>query len=47
MRVHIFGAMSSSGCSNLALKTTSKDGENEFEGEAVACVENSFYVDVG
>ena len=35
MRVHLFGATSSPGCSNLALKATSRDGKEEF-GEAAA-----------
>ena len=47
MRVHLFGATSSPGCSNLALKTTSKDGKAEFGEEAAAFLENSFYVDDG
>lgn len=47
MKVHLFGATSSPGCSNLALKTTAKDGEAEFGTEAAAFVENSFYIDDG
>ena len=45
MRVHLFGATSSPGCCNLALKMTSKDGKDEFGAEAAAFLENSFYVD--
>ncbi len=47
MRVHLFGATSSPGCSNLALKIMAKDGEAEFGTETDAFVENSFYVDDG
>ena len=47
MRLHLFGATSSPGCSNLTLKTTAKDAEAEFGTETAAFVENSFYVDDG
>ena len=47
MRVRLFGATSSPGCSNLALKTTAKAGEEEFGTDATSFVENSFYVDDG
>lgn len=47
MGVHLFGAMSSPGCSNQALKTTAKDSEDEFGTEAATFVEHSFYVDHG
>jgi hypothetical protein len=47
MKVHLFGATSSPGCSNLALKTTAKDGEADFGTAAATFVENGFYVDDG
>lgn len=47
MRVHHFGATPSPGCSNLTLKTTTKDGKEEFGEEAAAFLENSLYVDDG
>ena len=47
MRVHLFGATSSPGWSNLALKTTSRHGKEEFGEEAAVFLENSFYVDDG
>ena len=47
MEIHLFGATSSPVCSNLALKTTAKDGKAQFGTEAAAFVEKGFYVDDG
>lgn len=47
MTLHLFGATSSPGCANFALKTTAKDFEDQFGREAVNFVRNNFYVDDG
>ena len=47
MTVHLFGAVSSPGCSNFALKTTANDFEEECGNEAVEFVRHDFYVDDG
>jgi hypothetical protein len=45
MKVHLFGATSSPGCCNLALKATAEDNEKEFGSAAVTFLRNEFYVD--
>ena len=45
--VHLFGAVSSPGCSNFALKTTADDFEDECGNEAAEFVRHDFYVDDG
>ena len=43
--VHLFGAASSSGCSNYALKRTADDYEEECGAEAADTLRRNFYVD--
>ena len=45
MTVHLFGAGSSPGCSNFALKRTAEDGEIEFSARAAETLKKNFYVD--
>ena len=45
MAVHLFGAASSPGCSNYALKRTADDHEAEFGNEAADTLRRNFYVD--
>ncbi|KAK3755825.1 hypothetical protein QZH41_003462 [Actinostola sp. cb2023] len=47
MTVHLFGATSSPGCANFALKSTAKDHEDEYGGAAADFLRNDFYVDDG
>ena len=47
MTVHLFGATSSSGCANLALRTAADDGVNEFGVEAASFIKENLYVDDG
>ena len=45
MTVHLFGAGSSPGCSNFALKRTAEDGEREFGARAAEALKKNLYVD--
>lgn len=45
MTVHLFGAGSSPGYSNFALKRTAEDGEREFGAKAAETLRKNFYVD--
>ena len=45
--VHLFGATSSPGCANFALKTTADDHEAEFCTAAANILRNDFYMDDG
>ena len=45
MTVHLFGAGSSPGCSNFALKRTAEDGEKEFGARAAKPLKKNYYVD--
>ncbi len=47
MAVHLFGATSSPGCANVALKTTANDAELECGSRAAEFVRKNFYVDDG
>lgn len=47
MTVHRFGATSSPGCANLALRTAANDGVNEFGVEAASFIKENFFVDDG
>ena len=47
MTVHLFGATSSPGCANLALRTAADDGAHEFGVEAASFIKENFYVDGG
>ena len=47
MTVNLFGATSSPGCANLALRTAADDGVDEFGVEAASFIKENFYVDVG
>lgn len=47
MTVHLFGATSSPGCANFALKSTANDHEEEFGSVAADFLRNNFYVDDG
>lgn len=45
MTVHLFGAVSSPGCANCALKRAADDGEEQFGIGAAKTVTRGFYVD--
>lgn len=45
MTFHLFEAGSSPGCSNFALKHTTKDGEEECRVRAAETLKKNFYVD--
>ena len=45
MTVHLFGATSSPGCANFALKSTANDFEEEFGASAANFVRKDFYVE--
>ena len=45
--VHLFGAASSPGCSNFALKTTADDNEAAVGYAAAEFLRSNFYVDDG
>ena len=45
MTVHLFGAASSPGCSNFALKTTADDNERSLGSAPAEFVRHDFYVD--
>nr|XP_021322660.1 uncharacterized protein LOC108179640 [Danio rerio] len=47
MRVHLFGAASSPGCSNFGLKYLASQGHGSFSEEAIKFIQRSFYVDDG
>ena len=47
MTVHLFGATSSPGCANFALKKMASDYEGQCGSEAASFVKNDFYVDDG
>ena len=47
MTVHLFGATSSPGCANFALKSTANDHESELGSAAADFLRNDFYVDDG
>ena len=47
MTVHLFGAASSPGCSNFALKQTADDNEKDIGERAAEFLRNYFYVDDG
>lgn len=47
MTVHLFGATSSPGCANFALKQTANDYESEFGTATADLLRNNFYVDDG
>lgn len=47
MAVHLFGATSSPGCANFALKKTAQDSECELGSAAADFLRNDFYVDDG
>lgn len=47
MTVHLFGAGSSPGCANFALKRIATDHEEEFGQDAANFVRDNFYVDNG
>ncbi len=45
MLVHLFGAVSSPSCANLALRQTAKYNIDCFRSEVISTIENNFYVD--
>ena len=47
MTMHLFGATSSHGCANFALKSTANDHEGEFGSAAADFLRDDFYVDDG
>lgn len=47
MTVHLFGATSSPGCANFALKRTAQDNAREFGSATAEFLRNDFYVDDG
>ena len=47
MTVHLFGATSSPGCANYALKKLSADNKDEFQPDVCKFISDEFYVDDG
>ncbi|XP_053398193.1 uncharacterized protein LOC123532323 [Mercenaria mercenaria] len=47
MTVHLFGAVSSPGCANFALKQVASDYEVEFGSDVASFIKRDFYVDDG
>ncbi|KAK0146795.1 hypothetical protein N1851_013915 [Merluccius polli] len=47
MKVHLFGAASSPGCSNFGFKHLASQGLGKFSEESVKFIQRSFYVDDG
>ncbi|KAI2662001.1 Isoleucine--tRNA ligase [Labeo rohita] len=47
MKVHLFGAASSPGCSNFGLKYLVSQGQGKLSEESIKFIRRSFYVDVG
>lgn len=47
MKVHLFGAASSPGCSNFGLKHLASQGHGRFSEESIKFIQRSFYVDDG
>ncbi|XP_060081072.1 uncharacterized protein LOC132560423 [Ylistrum balloti] len=47
MSVHLFGASSSPGCANFALKQMASDNEEEFGSDIANFIKRDFYVDDG
>ena len=47
MKVHLFGAVSSPGCANFALKRTADDFEEVFGKKPAESVRDDLYVDAG
>ena len=47
MTIHLFGATSSQGCANFALKKTASDYEDQCGSGAADFVKKDFYVDDG
>ncbi|XP_076869830.1 uncharacterized protein LOC143521148 [Brachyhypopomus gauderio] len=47
MKVHLFGAASSPGCSNFGLKHLASQGHGRFSEESIKFIQNGFYVDDG
>ena len=45
MTVHLFGATSSPGCANLALRTAADDGASDLGVDAASFIKENFYVD--
>lgn len=47
IRVHLFGAASSPGCSNFGLKHLALQGHGKFSKKPINSIQRSFYVDDG
>ena len=47
LKVHLFGAVSSSACANFGLKRAADDGETEFGKKVADFIRNDFYMDDG
>ncbi|KAK3545764.1 hypothetical protein QTP70_011831, partial [Hemibagrus guttatus] len=47
MRVHLFGAASSPGCSNFGLKHLASQGHGQFSEDTIRFIQRNFYVDDG
>ncbi|KAL7849158.1 hypothetical protein SRHO_G00207810 [Serrasalmus rhombeus] len=47
MKVHLFGAASSPGCANYALKHIAAEGEGCFSDDTIKFIQRNFYVDDG
>ena len=45
MGVHVLGGVSSSSCSNYALRKTASDNQDEFGNDAAETLRKNFYVD--
>ncbi len=47
MSSHLFGAISSTGCPNVALRKTADDYEKDYGTEAANFIRGNFYIDDG
>ena len=45
MEVHIFGAISSPSCANLALQRVADDNHHKYDEETLSTIRHNFYVD--
>lgn len=45
MLVHLFGAVSSASCANIALRQIAKDNKDLFRSEVLSTIKRNFYVD--
>lgn len=45
MKVHLFGAVSSPSCANVALQKAAESNKDTFEAMAIETIKSNFYVD--